>query len=271
MNSRCRFAAVVLASFGAPALAADGTPPALLAVELLDSTVNVVDGAAAPGVRLEISDDGSGLGTYAVHFQPSGYFQSVSGFDASESIKKSGSVYIRTAPLSIYHVAGPWELFNVTLCDRANNCHTYVGDELDAINPSRIVMVVNNRSPDTGPPSAKSGVVKTTTVSLGASDVRFRTLMTLNDAISGVANASVCFTSASGEHSQCAYGAYTHPAKGAQEVQEGHFTSPGDVETGVWTITSVYLTDFVGNYRSYDRPAAINALFPSGKTMTVTP
>jgi hypothetical protein len=95
--------------------------------------------------------------------------------------------------------------------------------------------------------------------------------MTLNDATSGVTSASVCFSSPSGAQSGCANGQYSHPAKGDQRVQEGRFTSPGDRETGVWTITSVYVYDLVGNYRSYTAPAAIDALFPGGKTMTVTP
>lgn len=271
MRWTCCFAVSLLAVAGAPALAADVTPPALLEVELLDTTINVAKGAAAPGVRLKISDDDSGLGSYSVHFQPPGVFQTLSGYDYSETPRKSGSVFIRTAPFSIYRVGGTWELYNVTLCDRVNNCHQYYGDELDAINPTRLVTVVNNRSPDKKPPTAAAGVVATPNISLGSSEVRFRTRMTLDDANSGATGASVCFTSPSGAQDRCASGEYSRPAKGIEEVQEGRFSSPAGVETGVWTITSVYVHDLVGNPLSINDAATIDALFPAGKTMTVTP
>jgi hypothetical protein len=257
--------------------AADTTAPQLLSLaRQAPTTVNVVNPPAAMNVRLEISDDSSGMGWMSVSWvSPSGD-QSLVKSDFSERPKKSGFVYLQSPLFTIFHEPGTWTINYVSICDRANNCAFFSGTTLDAIAPpaDREYTVVNNRAPDlVGPTADNDGVILTPTVSLSgsAANRKFRVTITMNDPGSGVTFAQACFRPPSAAQAVCAYANPGRPANGTNETLEGEFYTGTVWETGTWTLYYFYMTDIPGNVRTFDTASELNNKFPGGRTIDVTP
>jgi hypothetical protein len=240
-------------------------------------TLNVITPPAAPTVRLEISDNARGLGWFYVYWiSPSGH--TVNCSDYSEQPIKTGFVSCRGrwpggAGFNIYHEPGTWTIYLVWLCDRASNCRAYSGAELDAITPAaeREYTVVNNRSPDTTPPGGSNGVILTPSVPLAGTYRYVRVRMTLTDDISGAVQASVRFRSPSGTQYFYVYAAAAVPALNAKQFFELDLDDSTTWETGTWTIDYIQIYDLVGNGRFYSTEAQLDARFPGGRTLEVTP
>lgn len=268
---RAQVAVAVLAAFlSAAASAADTQPPQLVSLTVLDSApIDVARPPAAPTVRLKFTEDDSGLGEYFVGWVSPNGMQMRYRYDQSEAPRKSGTVDITMEPFSMYDQPGVWTIYNVHICDRANNCSIYDGAAIDPFTTKRTIRVVNQQNPDTGLPSATDAAVVTSSVSL-AGNRKFRTRMTLDDGKSGVARVSVCFQAAVNPTTNvCTNAAYSYAAKGTEQFQEGEFAA--NAQAGPWNVVAVHVFDVPGNERLYSSQAELDALFPGGRVLTVGP
>jgi hypothetical protein len=269
-------AALVAVAFANAASAADTDAPHLLSVTKVDPTdLNVGVAPAAATVKLEISDDTSGIAYYYVYWRSVQHTgQQVSTYEYSEFPRKSGFVFAQSPRFSIYSAAGDWDLSQVTLCDRAGNCRYYYGADLDAINPHRKVHVTNTHSPDTVAPSVSEGEVMTTapiSLSKPLSARRFHVRLKPDDDNSGVSQAFACFKSPDNSQSNCANAGYSRPAKGSVEYTEGTFYDGTDWVTGTWHLYEVDVYDVPGNVHSVTNAGELDAMFPGGRTIEVDP
>jgi hypothetical protein len=267
---RSQLAGVLFAAlFPLAALAGDTQAPKLVSLKVLaPTTINVADPPAAATVRLTVTDDDTGLGEYFVGWWSPNQMQYRYEYDQSEQPVRNGTVDLTAPQFSMYSQPGTWSIYNVRVCDRAENCRSYDGPAIDALTTRRTVEVLNNRDPDEGLPSASAGEVATPTVSL-AGNRTVRTRMRLDDAISGVQSVTACFSSPGGTQSLCTNGSYSYAAKGTQQYQEGHLEA--SAQTGTWTVIAVHVHDVPGNERLYSSTEELDALFPGGRTVTVSP
>lgn len=264
-----RAGALLATLLSVTAFGADTEAPQLVSLTVLaPTTINVASAPAAPTVRLKITDDETGLGEYFVGWWSPNQMQYQYSYDKSEAPKRSGTVDIQAPLFSMYNQPGTWTIYSVHVCDRAGNCRRYDGDEIDAFTESRSIEVVNSRNPDTGLPSASAAAVLTPSISL-AGNRKVRTRMMVDDGISGVQKVVACFSSPGGSQSMCTNGNYSYAAKGTQQVQEGELQA--NAETGTWTVIAVHVLDVPGNERLYSSTPQLDALFPGGRTVLVSP
>jgi hypothetical protein len=266
------FCAIAAGCLCIGAHASDTTKPSVLTLAITSpADVDVINAPATFAVHMDISDDSSGIKyANALWRSPSGK-QHLEVYDYTEGPIKSGSMDLDTAPLSLYQEPGTWNLERISLCDRAFNCRDYTGSTLTALLSPHTRNVINTRRPDVTPPTASNGLVLTPTVSLASTSAHPRVRLRLDDDIAGVPDATVCMNSPSGTQSLCMFATWTFAPRGSNQYVEGTFYAGPAWETGNWKVTGVNIHDVPGNEHYYGSDAQLDALFPGGRLINVTP
>ena len=239
----------------------DTTPPELIAFNFEPKIIDVSAGPASVTFTLTITDDLSGFDYACFSFySPSGEQYQYIYVNSSHLTDETNNVYTVIHEFPEHMEAGTWRLNYFYLYDQVTNNRYYNNQDLiNAGFPTELEVI--SVEDVTGPVLNSFDFSPKENIDAGTAPVNITFNWNLTDDISGVSYGCVNFTSPSGNQyfgGWCS--SYYMDENGDCTVTE---QLPQYAEIGVWSVTSIYLDDNVGNYTYYDQ-AEIQALgFPT--------
>ena len=160
--------------------------------------------------------------------------------------KNAAGTWVGAATIPRWTTDGSWQIFSLNLSDKAGNGRSYTKQQLsDAGFPTAFTVT---STPDTTPPKLKSFTFSPGSVNTARGTKTVTVTAKAVDSQSGVSGvfASAQSTTASPTGS----GAFLSKVKGTATTYRGKMTIPMWVRTSTWHMTSVGLSDKIGNFTS---------------------
>ena len=238
----------------------DTAPPALTAFSLTPNIIDTTSRSANVTVGFTATDDLAGVKLLQVNFvSPSGASSQATA-TLTPATKVTSSVVVTFPPFS---ESGAWTVSGVFLLDAANNSLVLSTEEL-AGRGFPVEFRVTSAT-DTTPPNltAFSFTPATIDVSSGPNTVTISAAVT--DDLSGATIFQVGLVSPSGGASQSGSASFK-----ATPLTTGWVpvTFPQGSEEGIWTVSTVFLSDAVGNTRVLNAGDLAALGFPTHLTVT---
>ena len=233
---------------GAAAIAADTAPPELKALRLNPPVIDTSTGPAEVTLELTVDDDDSGVSYFEASLvDPTGTFrQSASGW-----IGKSRTEALSTTiAFPQFSASGAWTLSNVLLSDAAGNTLVLDADELSR--RGLLARLEVRSASDSQGPRLKSLEFSPARIDTTLEPADVTVTLAATDDISGVNYVELAFTSPSGvgRHGN------TVRMEASRSVSTSMtLTFPRRSEQGLWTLSSVFLSDAANNTLVLDSEA----------------
>jgi hypothetical protein len=237
----------------------DTTPPVMTAFTLAPASIDTTAGPATVNMNFTLTDDISGASKWQIAFSsPTQSSTQSATVNLTPATSVSGTASIAFPQFS---EAGTWTITSVIISDGVGNTTVLGTSDLVTLGFTTTLTVISN--PDTTPPTLTAFSFTPTSVNVSSSPGLITVNFQATDAApnpSGVNSFEALFTSPS---SATTLGATTTFTATASASGNPTFVIPVGSEIGTWTVTSVTLTDAVGNVTSLATSDLIAAGFPT--------
>ena len=227
----------------------DLSAPTLHAFSASPTSVDVSGGSATVSVTMGVRDFGSGARLVQVRmFSPSGKQITDIAYAPASGTRNDGTFVVKLVIPQNFD-AGTFSIASVELGDEYTNGRSYSESQLQAAGYSTKIQVTASGA-DVTPPSLESFAATPAAVDVSNGSATVSVAMALRDVGSGVRLVQVRMFSPSGKQiTDVAY----EPASGTRN--DGTFVVklpiPQNFDAGTFSITSVEVSDALGNGRSY--------------------
>lgn len=235
----------------------DPTKPTMSNFEVLTPALDVTAGALPASFRVTTADNSSGIKRIAVALRsPSGSFRwgEINRSDALTSLTAT----INTNVLEPYVEQGTWDVTELTITDNAGNTYKLNKAQLQAKGYSTAVVVTTSGA-DSIPPGLDSFQVLTGMINPVSCNISAKYQVQLTDGNSGISDAVVVLTGPSGQVMLGNEHDNTPEAAATMIVVSEVFAC--DAQPGIWTVTSLLVTDAAGNVRNWSTADLISLGF----------
>jgi hypothetical protein len=226
----------------------DSAPPALHSATILTPSFSLAAGGFLK-LDLAVGDDVSGAEFISANVtSPSGergeFGADFLGRPTLDGTRRINVTFDRFAE------AGTWTVEELQVCDGADACTFFQGDEIDALMPGGKTFTVLNSNQDVTPPQVISGAVVTPTLNVDKNLRGGLLRLRIKDAKSGVAFVAVDVESPSGTSSSNATTSMDPVVVGVSNYNLSIGPLAQDAEAGTWKVDSILVFDEASNATS---------------------
>jgi hypothetical protein len=243
------------------------TPPVLNSVSVATSGVGVSNAPRPVTINFNATS-AAGLSTVLVDIRSRDYEQ---GYRREITLPNpvKGAFQFDSPSLSSLNEPGAWDIRFVGVCDVQGQCAELDFYGLDPV-AERAFNVTNARTPDLKEPVVTSALLGTTALQTSSTNPALVFLkFGLSDGGTGVTLASVCARPPAEAYEVCGW--WELPAAKYSGLQWVTIPFEGNAhEAGTWHIAVVEMVDRAGNQLFVNDPAQLDAMFPNGRTFTLT-
>jgi hypothetical protein len=243
-------------------IVSDITPPTLTAVGFSPASIDINNGSAAVIVTYGVTDDLSGATYVQAGFRsPSGTVFRYGSSSFAASLSQTGSFEISFPQ---FGESGTWILDNVYVTDAIGNNRTFSTTDLSAMGFAT-TLSVSSTSQDITPPALATFDFTPKTISTSNGSATVAVSFGVTDDLSGATYVQAGFRSPSGTVFR-----YGSSSFAASLNQTGSFeiSFPQFSESGTWILDNVYVTDAIGNNRTFSTTDLAAVGFPTVLSVT---
>ena len=234
-----------------PVAEEDVTAPELVEVTLDRSEVDTTEGPATIAVTVRAIDDLSGISYVQLDFEsPSGEQQTSMFTNRLTSGSFTDGIYVDTITLPRFSESGTWRLEHTYLTDNVGNYRSYRFAELSHLGLAASFEVAEGEK-DITPPELVEVILDRFEVDTTEGPATIAVTVRAIDDLSGISHVQLDFESPSGDQETTMFTSRLTSGSFTDGTYVDTITLPRFSESGTWRLEHTYLTDNVGNYRSY--------------------
>jgi len=245
------------------------TPPVINSITILTPDINVTTFPAPVRLRFDVTSS-VGVNYVTLDIRSRDYHQGQRRELTLPAPRKTGTFAFESQLFENFNQPGAYDIRFVGVCDVLGQCSNldYYSQPEDA---SRAMNVTNARgAPDIYTPQTSNATLLTKSLTTHSTGQALVTLtFPVTDTGTGVMGISTCARPAGEAYEVCGY--WELPASTLNGTMPVTIPFIGNKHTtGTWHIAVVEITDRAGNNLFINDPATLDALFPGGRTFTLT-